>query len=462
VSTYPITEILDDGWDTAPAKDNTATDVAKRIMRFPMGNTTMSRNLRANLLARAKWLGAIPAGVDNNVLCSVECAFVTQGLNSGGFDVRAGYARYTTSAHQFSGVSRRAQVLALIGTYGTYVHDLLINQEIELDFEEQFVVDEFARLLPAVKEYDDVVALTKVIEALLLDKVEPPTKQEVKEFNAQVMSFKPLMGAGDELSPEELDDAKKSKKKGGKLLLGTSAMNSEDFELPPGFHAVMKKFFARLEDQEGSNNEWGRLKLETPVLTERILKQRVASKKVSSQEGAYIHDISRVFTDEKIFRRNTKTLGGAVLIDVSGSMCLTPEQIVELVKAAPAVAVATYAGDTNSTGVCRVIAHNGFSVKDYEMTPDGGRNVIDGPALHEWLAKQPMPRIWVSDGLVTGLNDNSAPNLTKDAAITIAKHSIVRVDGVAEAIEMFKEVKKNNSTLHPTMAKRAVRELYAT
>jgi hypothetical protein len=68
-------------------------------------------------------------------------------------------------------------------------------------------------------------------------------------------------------------------------------------------------------------------------------------------------------------------------------------------------------------------------------------NVVDGPAL-QWLSQQKAPRVWVSDGDVTGLGDRSAPNLSDDVDMLIATAHIRRVptlDTYLEEIEKREE-----------------------
>jgi hypothetical protein len=57
----------------------------------------------------------------------------------------------------------------------------------------------------------------------------------------------------------------------------------------------------------------------------------------------------------------------------------------------------------------------------------GRGNVIDGPALR-WLASQPGPRIWISDGRVTGVRDRSSLDLVVEAMGICRRNQITRVD----------------------------------
>jgi hypothetical protein len=103
----------------------------------------------------------------------------------------------------------------------------------------------------------------------------------------------------------------------------------------------------------------------------------------------------RVFA-HKIRKRG----GGGVLIDTSGSMDLSNEQVLMLCAAYPAGVIAAYSSHGDE-GTLRVIARNGRRVPDDQISPPGAGNGIDGPAL-DWLAKQPGPRFWISDAGVTG------------------------------------------------------------
>ena len=62
----------------------------------------------------------------------------------------------------------------------------------------------------------------------------------------------------------------------------------------------------------------------------------------------------------------------------------------------------------------------------------GRGNIVDGPALR-WLAQQPEPRIWISDGQVTGTHDRPSTDLVVDA-IRICQQAGIRRAGTAEGI----------------------------
>lgn len=61
------------------------------------------------------------------------------------------------------------------------------------------------------------------------------------------------------------------------------------------------------------------------------------------------------------------------------------------------------------------------------------QNQIDGPAL-TWLAAQDTPRVWVSDGAVTGVGDEPHPDCSRDAAEIVHRARIVQVRTIDDAI----------------------------
>jgi hypothetical protein len=133
--------------------------------------------------------------------------------------------------------------------------------------------------------------------------------------------------------------------------------------------------------------------------------------------------------DGAVFRSRRPTLGGTVLIDVSGSMRLTQEDVERIVAAAPGAVVAVYASYSDlRRGAVTVVAKGGRVANiPAALAKYGIGNVVDGPAL-EWLGRQPGPRIWISDGDVTGVGDSIHPALYLDAMRLCRKYGIRRVE----------------------------------
>jgi hypothetical protein len=190
----------------------------------------------------------------------------------------------------------------------------------------------------------------------------------------------------------------------------------------------------------GEYVQWGEL-LPTRVAKMSLSKRARGSSRTWADEGVIPAAPYRLLIDSRIFSRKRKMKGGTVLIDASGSMGFSLDDLAAVIKEAPGATIAAYAGKSSSDWGHLVIA-----AKDGRMASVGDihtalnfceGNVVDGPALR-WLAKQPGPRIWVSDGFVTGVEDRPAANLFVDANSIIAGAGIERVENWREVLIALK------------------------
>jgi hypothetical protein len=128
----------------------------------------------------------------------------------------------------------------------------------------------------------------------------------------------------------------------------------------------------------------------------------------------------------------TRKVGGTVLIDASGSMCLEDKTLYDIAEKFPAGKVAYYSGaqdiwypgyaaspellENNWTGHLMVYAQNGKIRKDHgtDLPKRGNANLVDYQAIL-WLLKQPGPRYMMTDWGFTGPLDRRATDLLKQA-----------------------------------------------
>jgi hypothetical protein len=193
------------------------------------------------------------------------------------------------------------------------------------------------------------------------------------------------------------------------------------------------------EHTTNPDTTWGDMTIETPPRRETAEMRRVAPVTRATETGTRIRTLHRLRTDGKIFGYRAKQAGGTCLIDTSGSMSLKHEDIFDMVSKAPHATVAVYAGD-RITGKLRILVKGGRAVEKEKMVrPDRGNNIIDGPALR-WLAHQPAPRVWVSDGLVTGCHARKNAKLYMDRDRLLVAGRIKRVADVPAAISFFEEI----------------------
>lgn len=198
----------------------------------------------------------------------------------------------------------------------------------------------------------------------------------------------------------------------------------------------MKRMLSFVErgDMHG-DTRWGALEIQKPDRERALPAHMRAPKGTPRQEGYLPRAMHRFASDMAIFASKVKRPGGvSVLIDRSGSMSLSSDDIRRLMEALPASVIGGYAGQ-GSQGYLQVLAARGRRVQDIVLNSFdvGCGNVVDGPAL-EWLGGLPGPRIWVSDGAVTGIDDQMTGPNVRDCARLQKKHRIMRLNSIEEAI----------------------------
>jgi len=189
------------------------------------------------------------------------------------------------------------------------------------------------------------------------------------------------------------------------------------------------------------SGSWGTLSIAT--LPSSLLRHvpAISRKRTYRDEGACLAAPYRLPIDGRIFSRFRPARGGTVLIDGSGSMNLSGEDLEKIVVTAPASTVAIYSGRA-TTGTLTIIGLKGRVASNEGLLKArvGSGNIVDGPAL-QWLSKQAEPRIWVSDAYVTGKHDRTSVDLSAEAQVLCHKHRIRRVpkpDAVVDFLEAIR------------------------
>ena len=165
---------------------------------------------------------------------------------------------------------------------------------------------------------------------------------------------------------------------------------------------------------------------------------------------------SRMLTDpnRRVFGAKVKVKGGVVVVDVSGSMSLSQEDIESIVEAAPAAIIIAYSqqsrGDDDTEPNAWILANRGWRCTDMSRVNCSG-NGVDGPAL-TWAIrhrKHGEDIVWVSDGRVTSKSDGYHNGLAIECAKLVKKHKIIMIPSVEEAVSMFKKGKLVNKPAGP-------------
>lgn len=184
------------------------------------------------------------------------------------------------------------------------------------------------------------------------------------------------------------------------------------------------------DENAETDTNWMEMDIQTPYLRT----PKWAKGAGCSDTGSVFRAPHRLLTDQRVFRMNRAKRQGSLLVDTSGSMGLSRESIQNIVKSVPAAVIGTYGGYEHATGGLRVVAKGGRLVtEDKEYLPVGEMNGVDGPALR-WLGAQPLPRIWISDGQVTGEGDHQTEGLAQIAAGICERYRIQRVNTLQAAL----------------------------
>lgn len=193
----------------------------------------------------------------------------------------------------------------------------------------------------------------------------------------------------------------------------------------------------------GGYKEFARLVLDKLPLTERVA-GRLGRRRIACNTGKDPRRISRMLTDpeKRVFDRRARGIGGVVLIDQSGSMRLSDDDVWDIVKAAPGCLVIGYSHGGGSAGEpnCWVLADRGKVVA--HVRSGNGGNGVDGPALAYALSRRRNnePVVWVCDGYVTSATDSWHDNLGEVCVAMVRKHNVHMVEDVPEALEAFAKV----------------------
>lgn len=203
--------------------------------------------------------------------------------------------------------------------------------------------------------------------------------------------------------------------------------------------------------------KWGELVVERMPMP-RLSKGGIGKKRVATNMGRRPRRIHRYLTDPsmRIFDRTVRGSGGMVIIDASGSMSFTTEQIAQIIEHAPGATVALYSWRREGATNLWVVADKGRMVEGVESIDYGHGNGVDYPAL-VWGVKNRReantPLVWVTDGGVVGVQDNFHGTLAMQCLNYARKNRFIIVPHVEEAIEQLRNLSKGGQakSVYPDM-----------
>jgi hypothetical protein len=199
---------------------------------------------------------------------------------------------------------------------------------------------------------------------------------------------------------------------------------------------------ARRGARPGPTGSFAPLLFDDGVVLDRQVRGGMRPRRVAAASGRRLVRAARLVTDpaRRAFDRPASRGGGVVVVDQSGSMSLSSDELEALVARAPGVFVVGYSHAPGSAGVPNawVIADGGRAATTVRAGNVG--NGVDGPVLRFALTKRRChePLVWICDGQVTDSGDHADPRLAAECARLVARHGIVMVATVGEAIERLR------------------------
>jgi hypothetical protein len=207
-------------------------------------------------------------------------------------------------------------------------------------------------------------------------------------------------------------------------------------------------------ESTGRAPRWAELRVSREPMP-RLHAGTIGKKRIATNMGRRPRRMHRYMTDpaKRVFDRTVRGSGGMVIIDASGSMSFTTEQIVQIVDNAKGATVAIYSDKNRDNGANMwVIADKGRMVENVEYIDYGHGNGVDFPAIVwgvENRQNSKAPLVWVTDGGVCGYNDGFHDLLAMQCIEYAKKHGYIVVPHVEEAIEQLR-VLRNGGTARST------------
>lgn len=446
-----------------PRRGEPMTNIVDRQMRVPMHDTDLARVIRAHELMHAKVSPAETFGkwIERKI-ASQEALVATEELRvnflcgKAGFDVKGNLTDggETADGERCAATKDWASAVRMsIATAGTASNKAFLNGIRRHNRDWGNILADISKR--AVKEMNKAFKTG----TLASTNVDPSTKlaplgfshtERIAEWVDRLSATMPeeqeanvvaTSGAGEdgeeEVAPTPRKRGRPPKHGGAHSNVGKSSTGSATGRPYPNItpSEVMSR-----------PAQWGELKVEYLPMPKHT-KGNIGKKRTASNIGKSPRRIHRLLTDpeKRVFDKVTRGNGGVVIIDGSGSMSFTHEQIRKIAENAPGATVAVYTDKSDSKTNMWVVADKGKMVN--ELPEFGHGNGVDFPAL-EWAVKNRQrsssPIIWVTDGGVCPANGGYSDVLAMQCINFCKKHGIIVLPYVEQAVRELSKMKNGN------------------
>lgn len=433
----PLPEVVNPGgWEISAGSAH--TDLVNRRMTVPISLSEDTRQIQLREMAHAKWSPPRPEGAteedDPACLAAAEEVRLTRMLAGRGFQSDHQLIPKEVCNYLIGKGSFRDAATLLASCHGTGDEAEMVRA-----FSGRFGKEAAKKirncLMPLVSSTHKGfcwVCGAKTLNLVLCDSCSMSTFEI--PYSYTVAAARNLQEYIRRFEEEDQKQKKDPGKASGPVSIeGKEIASSEE----------MKAAISAMHGDAGAGyaRRWGTMTITEPPRPRKLPPELRSRRKVREDTGSIPIAMHRASIDGRVFRAMRRKRGmGAVLIDQSGSMNLTGAQIMELMRLLPGSIIASYSG-IGHEGELRILAKQGKAVAGKDVLIPGGGNIIDGPAV-EWLAKQPKPRIWVSDGYITGIGDESASSaMVEGVKNTMRSFDIFRIPNMAQLEKRLKSLR---------------------
>jgi hypothetical protein len=458
--------------ECAPRRGEARTDIVNRNIYAPVGDTPLEKVIRAHELMHTKITPAesfkdwIKRGVaSEKALRAVEELRVNYGIEYAGFNLDDLTDGNEDADGEYVAIHRNweSAVMFAVATAGTAGGKRFLTgvrrhnklwadalQKIQKRMYKEIIGSHTGKsgrkhvprekifsteIHPNIGLYPEGFGWTERW-AEFVDRVAKEEPREPQKIEAKKVSAAKDEDEGEE---EEKGDEKTTTNVVG---VGSTVKENTPEESFDEILRSMNPLRANRGSEQWSELVWGKVPLST------VSKGTLGRKRVAMNVGKNPRRIHRLYQDpqRRVFDVVRKAQGGVVLIDGSGSMCLSRKQVLDILKIAPGAVIAIYSDMDEGKGDIpniHVIAKDGKCVEERNMPRFGAGNGVDGPAL-DWAIKQrensKTPVVWITDGGVCAPKGGFSDRLAMSCINTAKKNNVIVVQDTEDATQVLKSL----------------------
>lgn len=217
------------------------------------------------------------------------------------------------------------------------------------------------------------------------------------------------------------------------------------------------------QPREADEADWYPV-IPAPVNLNRPHVGKIGTRRHATDTGKSIRHVQRLLTDpnRRVFSRRAVSRSALVVLDMSGSMNYSTEELDEILESCRGAVVVGYSAGDDTSPNFYLLAKDGHRVAEIPEVCGGNGN--DGTAftyaVKKYRKTPTTPVVWVSDGRVTGRGDYSTRKLSRDMIARLTEARATQCEDMEEALDVIAGLtrgKKPTSKIGPQLRRQAER-----